>query len=231
MTARRKGLRAILLLALTLTLTQRLHAADQTVNLPYMSPNKDGNQWMVHFYGYLQQQGNMPVYSQGAVLVINGNSISGRAPQRQAKIDGKTGELILENLPAGNVTVTRRFQFNKDEGYVRIIDILKNNQNRDQPIQLSLNANANYGVQSGQILPDPKKKGQNYAWVGQTSANNKAMVEIFNGINAKTPFTIDYQPGNSQVIGNFSATIPRTRKSPSCTSTRPPTARRTGRNW
>jgi len=37
--------------------------------------------------------------------------------------------------------------------------------------------------QSGQTIADPKKKNQNYAWVGQTSANNKAMVEIFNGVN------------------------------------------------
>jgi len=42
--------------------------ADQTVTLPYMQPDKDGNQWMVHFYGYLQQQGNMPVYSSTGVL-------------------------------------------------------------------------------------------------------------------------------------------------------------------
>ena len=53
-------------------------AADQTVTLPYMQPDKDGNQWMVHFYGYLQQQGNMPVYSSTGVLTLNGNSTTGR---------------------------------------------------------------------------------------------------------------------------------------------------------
>jgi hypothetical protein len=197
--------KALLALCLVASLT---FAADQTVNLPYMSPDKDGNQWMVHFYGYLQQQGNMPIYSQTGVLMINGNSTSGRAPMRQAKIDGKTGELVLENLQVGTVSVTRRFQFNKDDGYVRIIDVLHNTQNRDQPLQLSLNANANYGVQSGQTIADPKKKNQNYAWVGQTSANNKAMVEIFNGVNAKTALSVDYQPGNSQVVGNLSTTLP-----------------------
>jgi hypothetical protein len=201
-----------LALAVILLLARPLSAADQTVTLPYMSPDKDGNQWMVHFYGYLQQQGNMPVYSNTAVLAINGAATSGRAPQRQAKIDGKTGELILENLQVGAVTLTRRFQFNKDEGYVRIIDILKNTQNRDQQVQLALSANVNYGIQSGQTLPDPKKKNQNYAWVGQTSANNKAVVEIFNGINAKTAFSVDYQTGNSQVVGNLSTTIPASKE-------------------
>jgi hypothetical protein len=194
-------------LLLTL-LASSLQAADQIVPLPYTSPDKDGNSWMVHFYGYLQQQGNMPVYSNAGVLTINGTNSAGRIVQRQGKIDGKTGELVLENLQMGTVTVTRRFQFNKDEGYVRIIDILKNTQNRDQPVQLALNANANYGVQSGQTIPDPKKKNQNYAWIGQTSANNKAIVEIFNGVNVKTPFNIEYQNGNSQVVGNLSTTIP-----------------------
>ena len=197
-----------LFLLVVAALPQFLQAADQTVNLPYLQPDKDGNQWMVHFYGYLQQQGNMPVYSSTGVLTLNGNSTTGRMPQRSAKIDGKTGELVLENLPVGTFSVTRRFLFNKDDGYVRIIDIIKNSQNRDQQVQMALNANSNYGVQSGQTLPDPKKKSQNYAWIGQTQANNRAMVEIFNGQNAKTPLSIDYQPGNSQVVANLSTTIP-----------------------
>src|SRR5438552_19086822 len=103
--------KALALLAVAL-LPQFLLAADQTVSLPYTQPDKEGNQWMVHFYGYLQQQGNMPVYSSTGVLTINGNATTGRMPQRSAKIDGKTGELVLENLPVGTFTVTRRFLFN-----------------------------------------------------------------------------------------------------------------------
>jgi len=193
----------------SLVLPQLARAADQTVPLPYMTPDKDGNQWMVHFYGYLQQQGQMPVYSNAGVLVVNGaGTAAGRMPQRQAKIDGKTGELILDNLQVGNVTVTRRFQFNKEDGYVRIIDIFHNAQNKEQPLQITLSANMNYGVMSGQSIPDPKKKDQNTAWVAQTSANNKAVVEMFNGVGAKTPFNINYQQGNSQVQGTMSVNLP-----------------------
>jgi hypothetical protein len=130
-------------------------AADQTVNLPYMQPDKDGNQWMVHYYGYLQQQGQMPVYSNAGVLSINGVGTTNRVAQRTAKIDGKTGELVMENIPVGTVSLTRRFQFNKEDGYVRIIDVIRNTQNRDQQLQLNLSANANYGVQSGQTISDP----------------------------------------------------------------------------
>ena len=183
-------------------------ASDQTVNLPYMQPDKDGNQWLVHFYGYLQQQGQMPVYSNAGVLSINGTPANGRVAQRQAKIDGKTGELVMENLPVGAVSVTRRFQFNKDEGYVRIIDVIRNTQNRDQQVQLNLSANCNYGVQSGQTVSDTKKKDQNTAWIGTTSANNRAVVEMFNGPGAKTPFAINYQMGNSQVTANLTTSVP-----------------------
>jgi hypothetical protein len=182
-------------------------AADQTVNLPYVQPDKDGNQWMVHYTGYLQQQGQMPVYSSAGVLLVNGVSAQSRV-QRTARVDGKTGELVIENLPAGTMVVTRRYSFNKEEGYVRIIDVIRNPQNRDQQVTIAINTNANYGIQSGQAVADPKKKGQNTAWVGQTSANNKAVVEIFNGTNAKTPLNVDYQPGNSQVSASMSVSVP-----------------------
>jgi hypothetical protein len=197
-----------LITTLALFLAPFLHAADQIVPLPYQSPDKEGNTWMVHFYGYLQMQGNMPVYSNAGVLSVNGMNTAGRIVQRQGKIDGKTGELILENMQLGTVSVTRRFQFNKDQGYVRIIDVIKNAQPRDQQVQLTLSSNANYGVQSAQTLADPKKKTQEDAWVAQTSANNKAVVEIMNGTGAKSPFDIQYQNGNSQVTGQLSVNIP-----------------------
>ncbi|MEZ0264422.1 MAG: hypothetical protein ACAI43_06825 [Phycisphaerae bacterium] len=186
---------------------QAVRAADQAVTLPYTQPDKDGNNWMVHYYGYLQQQGNMPVYSSTGVLTINGSSTSGRM-QRTAKLDGKTGELVIENLPVGQTTVTRRFWFNKEDGYVRMIDVIRNTAGRDQQLQIVLNANANYGVQNGATVPDPKKKGQNYAFVAQTSANNRAMVEVFNGPGAKTPMNIEYQAGNSNVQGTISVNVP-----------------------
>src|SRR5688572_27301865 len=185
-----------------------LHAApDQTVTLPYQQPDKDGNSWMVHYYGYLQQQGNMPVYSSTGVLTINGNSTSNRQ-QRQAKIDGKTGELVLEALTVSTVSVTRRFQFNKEDGYVRIIDVIKNTQARDQQVNITLNANANYGVQQGQVVADPKKKEQNHAWVAQTSANNRAIVELVNGVASKAPFRIEYAAGNSAMQAHLATNVP-----------------------
>ena len=56
--------------------------------------------------------------------------------------------------------------------------------------------------------PTPRRRARTMPGSRQTSANNRAIVEIFNGMGAKTPFSVDYQPGNSQVVGNLSTSIP-----------------------
>ena len=181
-------------------------AAGGTVNLPYTVPDGRGNQWMIYQYGQLQQQGNTPIYSQGAMLQINNQYPQAR--QNQARIDEKTGEVLLENLPVGNVTLTRRILINKEEGYVRYIDIIKNTQNQETSVNLNLNSNINYGVQVAQQVADPKKKDQNIAWVAQTHANGQCVAEVYAGKGAKVVPTIQYQQGNNQVAAVMSPKIP-----------------------
>ena len=41
--------------------------AGGAVNLPYGVPDQQGNQWMVYPGGWIQQQGNMQIYNQGAM--------------------------------------------------------------------------------------------------------------------------------------------------------------------
>ena len=43
------------------------------INLPYQVQDNQGTTWMIYGSGWLQQQGNMPVYSQAAILSINQN--------------------------------------------------------------------------------------------------------------------------------------------------------------
>src|SRR5436305_15133040 len=103
-------------------IARRIRAlAGQTgvVNLPYMSADIQGNQWMVYPPGNIQMQGNSPIYSQVAQITINGNQPS--MQNNSGRIDDKTGELLLENMAAGTITVTRRLQFNPDDGSVRVI--------------------------------------------------------------------------------------------------------------
>ena len=56
------------------------------VNLPYSVNDNSGNQWFFYQYGQFQQQGgNAPVYSQGAMLQINGQYPQAR--NNQARVD------------------------------------------------------------------------------------------------------------------------------------------------
>src|SRR5207244_5661420 len=95
-----------------------------TVTLPYTVSDNTGNQWFFYQYGQFQQQGNMPVYSQGAMLQVNGNYPQAR--NNQARVDEKSGEVVFDSMQVPGASLTRRILINKDEGRVRYIDIIKN---------------------------------------------------------------------------------------------------------
>ncbi|HEX2971546.1 MAG TPA: hypothetical protein VHP11_04400 [Tepidisphaeraceae bacterium] len=175
------------------------------VRLPYTVPDGQGNQWFVYPNGQLQQQGNMPVYGQAAMLQINGMYPQNR--QNQGKLDEKTGELIIENLAAGGFTLTRRISINKDEGYVRYIDVIRNTQNREQVANLTLSTNTNYGMQMASVLADPKRVEQNLAWIGTTHANGRVVCEMYGGKGAKVVPTINYQQGSNSVQAVISPSL------------------------
>jgi hypothetical protein len=175
------------------------------VNLPYQVQDNAGTTWMLYGSGWLQQQGQMPMYSQAAVLSVNQNQPTMNV--NQARVDAKTGEVIFENMPCQNTTVTRRIKLDKDAGVARYVDIIKNTQGAEQTIQLMLQTNTNYGINAAQMVADPKKKEQQVAWVAQTSGN-KTVVELYNGRGSKQPFSINYQQGNSQVQATISLKIP-----------------------
>src|SRR5438046_2726558 len=75
------------------------------VNLPYVISD-NGGIWRIYQGGWIQQQGNMPVYSQGAMLMINGQQANQNS--NQGKLDEKTGELVLSDVNANGLTVERR---------------------------------------------------------------------------------------------------------------------------
>ena len=180
--------------------------ASGAVNLPYSVNDNTGNQWFFYQYGQFQQQGNMPVYSQGAMLQVNNQYPQAR--NNQARLDDKSGELIFENMAVGGVSLTRRILINKEEGWVRYIDIVKNTGGGDAPVNLNYMTSLNYGVQNATMIPDPKKKDNNLAWVALTGAQNRTVVEMYGGKGAKTMPTIQYNQGNSQMNALMSPTIP-----------------------
>ncbi len=155
---------------------------DGMVTLPYMMNDNAGNQWRIFQNGWLQQVGNQPIYSQGASILINGNQPAQQ--NNQARIDNKTGELVMENLGDQSFSVTRRIFINKDDGYVRYIDIIKNTQGQEQTANITIQSNLNFGIQNAQTINDPKKKDHAIGWVAQTGAGPSA-VECFAGRGAK----------------------------------------------
>lgn len=175
------------------------------VNLPFMVNDNRGNNWRIYQGGWIQQQGNQPVYSQACQLTINGNAPN--ANNNQARLDEQTGELLFENMNANGVIVTRRVLVDREQNLVRYIEILKNPGPQPLQIQVQIQSNFNYGLQATQPVPDPRRKGQDLAWVAQTGAGPAAL-EIFAGKGAKQSFQIVGQQQNSFVQATINPTIP-----------------------
>lgn len=171
------------------------------VNLPYVAADSTGGQWRVYPGGWLQQSGNMPLYSQGAMLIVNGNQPN--MNNNMARMDNETGEVVFENMNAAGVTVTRRVLIDKEIGFVRYVDVFKNNAAQDQTINVQINSNFNYGLQNGQSVPDPRRKGQDVAWVGQTHANGMAVIEVYAGKGSKLDPNINGQVNNNVATCTF----------------------------
>ncbi len=170
-----------------------------------MMNDNAGNQWRIFQNGWLQQVGNMPIYSQGASILLNGNQPA--QPNNQARMDDKTGELVMENLGDNSFAVTRRIFVNKDDGYVRYIDIIKNTQGQEQTANVTIQSNLNFGIQNAQTIYDPKKKDHAVGWVAQTGAGPSA-VEVFAGRGARWRTAVNWPQGNSYVQATIALTIP-----------------------
>ena len=180
-------------------------AAGGGVNLPYTLQDTVGNNWMIYQGGWFRQNNNMPIYGQGAMIWINGQPAN--QMNNQAHLDPKTGELVIENMNANGCSVTRHILIDKAAGFIRYIDVVKNTQAQPQTYQVMLQSNSNYGINAGQEVPDPRKKGQNLGWVGQTGAN-QSIVEMYAGKGAKVAPQIQYQPGNNVIQATIPLTVP-----------------------
>ena len=148
-----------LLVAATPLWAARGPVAGNQQRLPFHPPETDafGNQWYIYQAGWFRQVGNMPIYGQGGMLSINGNQLSSNS--NTARIDDN-GDLLFENMQAGNINVTRRLQINKDDGYIRIIDIFKNTQAQEQQFNVAYHSSIMYGLQGSQTITDTRKKDQ-----------------------------------------------------------------------
>ena len=177
--------------------------------LPVTGSDGHGNTWMVYQPSYLQSQSNMPVYGQTANIQINGQQPA-NAGNNAARVDEKTGELVMENMPAGSFTLTRRVLIDTDAGGVRVTDVIRNTANGpSRPVTVTLSSSVNYGVQQSQMVPDPKRPGK-AAGVGRAvpAGPGRAVVDVYASPGAKVSPTIEAQPGNNMATATLAATVP-----------------------
>ncbi len=174
------------------------------VNLPYIVNDNAGNQWMIYQSGWLRQQGNMPLYSQAATLMINGQHVGQQ--NNQARQDEKTGEVVFDSLVAPSVSVTRRIRIKPEDGYVRYIDIIRNTQPQELSINVMYQTQFNYGVMSSAMVNDPKAKDRALAWVAQMQAG-RALFEVYGGRGVKNLPSITFMPENNMVRAAQQVTI------------------------
>jgi hypothetical protein len=176
-----------------------------SVNLPYMLQDNNGGNWRVYQGGWFQQNSNMPLYSQGAMLTVDGQNPN--VNNNTAKLDPKTGDLVFENLNAPGCSVTRYISLDKAGGYIRYIDVFKNTTNAAKTIQVMIQSTCNYGLNGGQTVPDPRRKDQYLGYVGQTGAN-QAIVEMYAGKGAKVAPQVSSPQGNNMIQASVSLTLP-----------------------
>ena len=176
------------------------------VSLPYQVGDGHGQSWLVYQASTIQMQGNFPVYQQAGTITINGQQPN---VQPQPRIDDKTNELVMENIQAGQLTFTRRILFNADDGYIRVIDLVKNPTAQDQQVAIQLSSYINFGVQSSTMVPDPKKTTQNLAWIATTNGGQaKVAVDVYAGPTAKTTPVLEAQAGGNSGTATLTTTVP-----------------------
>ncbi|MBV8782071.1 MAG: hypothetical protein JO353_11805 [Phycisphaerae bacterium] len=185
-----------LLCPTTVVFAQRARRPAGTVSLPYNISDSQGNQWTIYQNAMLQQRGNMPIFSQGAMLMVNGDQINSNT--NRATRDDKTGELVFDGFNINGVNVTRRVLVRPDAGYVRYIDVFKNLQPQAQSLNVQLQTRVNFGVINTQNLADPSNAENSLAWIAQTQANRAAIV-ISAGKGTKHAMTFMQQ--NDQNLG------------------------------
>jgi hypothetical protein len=175
------------------------------VNLPHTLNDSQGNQWMIYQGGWMRQQGPRQVFGQGGMLMINGNQPS--MNNNQGRIDDQTGELLLEGMSAANLTITRRIHVDREQGFIRYIDIIQNPQGQPQELNLTVQSNSNFGVQGNQMV---ERQGRAEGPVGYvaTTHGNGVMVGVFGASRSRIVPALNWPEGNSHVQAVFQLNVP-----------------------
>lgn len=175
------------------------------VTLPYTVTDASGLQWTIYQQGWFRHGGSTQLFNQAGMLIINGNGVSANAAQ--ARQDEKTGEIIFDGINAAGVSVVRRVLVNREDSYVRYVDVFKNNTQQDMTINVQLTSNYNYGVQGSMNVNDPKNNDRAIG-VATLLQTNRAVFEMFGGKGARQSMLINAQPNGNIFQVQTPLTIP-----------------------
>lgn len=197
---------ALLILALaSATFGQRIGAAAR-LTFPWNNPDARGMQWMVYQQGFFRVQGNTPIFGQGAAASVNGNSVNGNVGQ--ARLDPETGELVLEAINLQNgLYLTRRISVNRQESYVRYIDIVRNSTGQEKTVNLDVRSQFNEQIQSAQQVLDPRLKDRELA-LSAGFQSGTVVYEVYAFSGSRAQLDVTPQPENNSMMGSYALSVP-----------------------
>lgn len=182
----------------------RAAGAGGNVNLPYQIPDGAGTNWTIYGNGLVRQNGNMPMFAQAALLMINGEQAPGH--NNRGRIDPKSQELVIEGLTVGQVQLTRRVKAMGD-GTIRIVDVLEADA---EQVDLTLQSSVNFGINLTESIEDPGT-GNTLGVVAQTGAGQMALA-VYALVGAKLEPMVIPQPEMNTISSTISVPLSKARQ-------------------
>ena len=103
---------------------------------------------------------------------------------------------MLQNLRGPAFPVTRRY-FQGPEGWIRVVDIIRNPKPDEQTVTVTLSSNVNFGIQSSRPIPDPRNPESTLGLI-ITDSQARVGLRVFGGggTSRVTPVVNNVQQNN-----------------------------------
>jgi hypothetical protein len=191
-----------------------LHITGKQVGLSYQFNDGGSFTWDVQYGGTIGC-GTNNVYSQGLYLMIGGNYIRNGGA---ATINAAGDELEIAAHNQNGVKISRRIKVYKDQPLARWIDIYENTSSTDQVMNVQVQSNFNWGLNTIRGITAANGNGTEGAfgpkdWAFVTDSQNSgngtpALLHIVCDAKSKLRPTVQVQNGNNQVSVRWGFTVP-----------------------
>lgn len=191
-----------------------VHITGKPVSLPYQLNDGGSFMWDVQSGGTIGS-GTNNAYSQGLYLMIGGNYIRNNGG---ATLNAAGDELELAPHNQGPVKITRRIKVYKDQPLARWIDIYENTGGSDQVMNVQIQTNTNWGVNTVRGISAANGTGtegsfgpKDWAFITDSQNNGNgtpALLHILCDAKSKLRPTVQAQSGNNQISVRWGFTVP-----------------------